>query len=133
MSDISNWTQEIDGISYRVRIVFDTDTSPADYDGYTPRQVDAWKRDEWIFVGVIVTPDIDGLHPWGFGASLWGIVYGDIPLTTDDDVPTGEAYDSMAYIRDDVVPELAHGVWSQPGTTPRLAALRDRLTRILLS
>lgn len=106
MSAIDIWTTTSDGIKYQVRLLPDYDTTPDDFECYTPKQVAAWKRDEWGFIGVEVSAMLDGLDPAGFSASLWGIDYGYLPITDQDDNLIGESYDSDEYIRADVVPDL---------------------------
>ena len=133
MDDIDSWTQDVNGIRYRVRIVPDDDASPCDYEDYTPRQVKEWEEGEWQFAGVLVSLDIPGLDAGWPGASLWGTGYGDMPLTTEDDELTGQAYDPAAYVRGDVVPDLAGELWAQPDATARLTELRDAISVILAS
>jgi hypothetical protein len=133
MDAMDSWTQEVNGIRYRVRIVPDDDASPGDYEDYTPRQVKAWEEGEWKFAGVLVSPDIPGLDDGWLGASLWGTDYGNMPLTTEDDELTGQTYDPAAYVRDDVVPELVDELWAQPDATARLTELRDAISAILAS
>jgi hypothetical protein len=55
----------------RATIAHDSDTSPDDIDGLPQEHIEAWKRDEWFFCGVIVTASIDGVELGK--ASLWGI------------------------------------------------------------
>jgi hypothetical protein len=131
MDVIDSWTQDVNGVRYRVRVVPDLDASPSDYEDYTPRQVKAWEEGAWQFAGVLVSPDIPGLDERWLAASQWRIAYGDMPLTTENDEPTGQAGDPAACIRDEVVPELASELWAQPGATARLTELRYAISATL--
>lgn len=58
----------------RATIVPDHDSRATDFDCYTPEELEAWARDEWHFVGVVLS-----IH-WGDeieldrnAASLWGL------------------------------------------------------------
>jgi hypothetical protein len=133
MDDIDSWTQDVNGIRYSVRIVPDDDLSPCDYEDYTPRQVKAWEEGEWQFAGVLVSLGIPGLDDGWPGASVWAVEYGNVPLTTEDDELTGQAYDPAAYVRGDVVPGLVGELWAQPDATARLTELRDALSAVLAS
>jgi hypothetical protein len=128
MNEIDRWTQTINGVNYIVRIVPDYDAEPTDFDFYTQREIDAWRNDKWSYVGVLVSPDIPGLDQEWFDASLWGIEYGDLPLFDVNGEATGKVLDATAYIRDDVVPQLAEEVWHSAAL---LAGLRDTLNSIL--
>jgi hypothetical protein len=65
-------TCTVDGTDYTATIHHDRDTTPQDFDCYTPEQIEAWKRDDWEFVGVEITASRAGVD-LGFFASLWGV------------------------------------------------------------
>ena len=68
----------------------DWDSSTDDADCYTPKQVEAWRNDEWSFVGLEVTVSFNGRE---IGSnSLWGIEHGHYTMTDEDDNVTGEEY-----------------------------------------
>lgn len=55
----------------------DLDMTPFDVEAYDPEDIEAWKNDEWHYVGLVVTASLDGL---ALGeASLWGIEDGYSP------------------------------------------------------
>lgn len=66
----------VDGFDITARIVPDTDTSADDYDCYTEEQIAAWRRDEWSYVGTIVTASKAGLDLGE--SSLWASEYGHV-------------------------------------------------------
>jgi hypothetical protein len=70
------------------RLIYDHDTSHDDVDVFTPKQIEAWKNDEWYYVGLEVTVSFNGIELGS--ASLWGIEYGWIPLTDEQDNLTEE-------------------------------------------
>jgi len=65
-------TCTVDGTDYTATIHHDTESNPHDSDCYTPEQIEAWKRDDWGFVGVAITATRGGVLLGSF-ASLWGI------------------------------------------------------------
>lgn len=70
MSDvIETRATQVNGHEVTVTLVIDTDNRPEHFDCYSPEDIDAWKRDLWEFVGVIVS------MPYG-EASVWGVEYG---------------------------------------------------------
>ena len=54
-------------------IVPDNDTRATDFDCYTPKQLEAWKRGEWQLYGMILSVWIDDYRLDSHAASLWGI------------------------------------------------------------
>lgn len=72
-----------DGISYRVMISPDCDSSPDDADCYSASDKAAFKRGDWQYVGVIVRPVIDGQEIDGAEDSLWSVEFGDMPAETE--------------------------------------------------
>lgn len=105
---LDSWTQEVRGRKYFVEIMEDYETTPSDYELYSRRQEEAWANGEWSFCGVSVTPDLPGLDPKQFPASLWGIEWGNLPEYEDG----SEGYvDTEAYVRAYIVPELAERIW----------------------
>jgi hypothetical protein len=52
----------------------DIEAKPTDYECYTPEQIEAWKRDEWHFVGIVVEVRFEGRVVGE--DSLWGLEYG---------------------------------------------------------
>lgn len=55
---------------------YDEDSKPSDCDCYTQEQVDAWRNDEWQFVGVQASLYVNGVCVEDWAASLWGIECG---------------------------------------------------------
>ena len=64
-------------------VVPDEDCLPSDFDCYTPKQLEAWRNEDWYFVGVYVVASINGIDL--SMSSLWGIEYGEFPLTDEND------------------------------------------------
>ena len=65
-------TCTVDGTDYTAAIRHDGDTTPDDYECYTPEQIRSWKDDDWCFVGVVITAERNGVDLGSFD-SLWGI------------------------------------------------------------
>jgi hypothetical protein len=72
-----------DGFDLRAELVPDYDGSTDDSDCYTPKQIAAWRNDDWRFVGIIVTASREGIDLGS--ASIWGTEYGDYIMTDEDD------------------------------------------------
>jgi hypothetical protein len=70
------------------RLLHDNDSSPNDVDVFTPKQIEAWKNNEWHYVGLEVLVSFNGIELGQ--ASVWGIEYGWIPLTDEQDNLTEE-------------------------------------------
>lgn len=83
-----------DGIGFSVRIVMDEDSSPYDVaDGDSDRVMLAAWGDTWWYVGVIVTPVVDGVELPMCAGDLWGVEYGSCEQWSrpvDTDVIVGE-------------------------------------------
>lgn len=62
---------------WRIRLVPDPEARPFDADCYSAEDIEAWRKDEWSYVGVIVTDNKTGAD-----ASLWAVEYGLMPETT---------------------------------------------------
>lgn len=80
---------DIAGLSYRIDIEPDYDGSPHDAECYTTLQIAAWERDEWSYVGVIITPLIAGMELDMCSDSLWGLEYGNFPLVDEHGTEQG--------------------------------------------
>ena len=81
---------QIDGFDITFVIDVDYDTTPEEFDCYTPKQVAAWKNNEWQYVtiGVLVARcDIE------LGSAfISGVEYGEFPITTVNDEVTETAW-----------------------------------------
>ena len=62
---------------WRIRLVPDSDAKPFDADCYSAEDIEAWRKDEWSYVGVIVTDSKTGAD-----AFLWAVEYGLMPEAT---------------------------------------------------
>jgi hypothetical protein len=69
IGDFVRWMHA--GYEMRATIRHDEDTKPTDFDCYSDDQVEAWTRDEWSFVGVVVTASKAEIELGS--ASLWGV------------------------------------------------------------
>jgi hypothetical protein len=67
----------VDGFEINARIVPDTDARPDDCDCYDAEDLAAWQRDDWSYVGTIVTASREGIELGE--SSLWGSEYGSLP------------------------------------------------------
>jgi hypothetical protein len=65
-------TCTVDGTDYTATIHHDDGNALQDFDCYRREQIEAWKRDDWEFVGVEITASRAGVD-LGFFASLWGV------------------------------------------------------------
>ena len=86
MDTIDSWTTEQDGITYRIRLVDDQDANmdaAGQGDCYSPSDLAAHAAGDWTFVGVIVTPEVDGRPVEAAEDSLWSVEYGTMPAETE--------------------------------------------------
>ncbi len=82
-------------------IVPDNDTRATDFDCYTPKQLEAWKRGEWQLYGMILSVWVDDYRLDSHAASLWGI---DCNFQGYDALPGSDnAY--LQEIANDLLPE----------------------------
>lgn len=51
----------------------DPDMRPTDFDCYSPKDIDAWNRGEWSFVGIVLSAFVGDVCVAEYAASLWGI------------------------------------------------------------
>jgi hypothetical protein len=65
------------------RLMVDHDTTPNDFDVYTPKQIEAWRTGEWSYVGLKVVVIFEDREIGS--AAVWGFEHGWIPLTDEDD------------------------------------------------
>ena len=73
MDAIDTLTLEHDGFTVHIAVTRDEDASPFDADCYTPADIAAWRRDEWIFVTYTYTATRHGveLGRTSIGGSHW--------------------------------------------------------------
>lgn len=70
------YSEMVDGVHITVQAIMehDYDADLADFDCYTPEDVEAWRADRWQFVAFMVAVEVNHT-PIGFG-SLCGIEHG---------------------------------------------------------
>lgn len=75
---IEHWTISREDLPYdfRVEVVKDLDGRPDDFDCYSEDDVAAWKRDDWEYIIVTVTPVSGEVAYEGAAQSLGGVEYG---------------------------------------------------------
>ena len=71
VGDRIHWSAE--GFDFAAFLEADTDTSVDDFDCYSEKTKNAWRNDEWFFVGVVLTVSRNGVVLSDYTASLWGI------------------------------------------------------------
>ena len=86
-------------------LVYDNDTSPKDFEGYTPEDFDAWLRDDWCYVGVVLSLWRGNVCFDDSIASVWGIELG--LRGTDERKYVNEAANDML----PVAIKRTHEVW----------------------
>lgn len=70
MDTIETTTIEHDGFTVRIDVVPDSDATPFDADCYSAEDIDAWRNDEWFYVGYVYTAYCEGIELGS--ASIWG-------------------------------------------------------------
>ena len=67
-------TADVDGFTVTASIVHDESTRPDDFDCYADHIVQAWRDDEWFYVGICLQVSRAGVDLTGpYGAALWGL------------------------------------------------------------
>ena len=71
VGDDIRWEHE--GYDFVARLMADIDSHVNDSGCYSKKQIEAWKNDEWFFVGVVVSVSKNNVELSDYAASLWGI------------------------------------------------------------
>lgn len=71
IGDSIQW--ENGGFDFSARLEFDGDTDIEDFECFSKKSINSWKNDEWFFVGVVVSVELNGVLLSDHSASLWGI------------------------------------------------------------
>ena len=61
---------EHDGFTVRIKVVYDTDVTPHEFECYSPEQIEAWREDQWFYVGYVYTASRNGVELGE--SSIWG-------------------------------------------------------------
>jgi hypothetical protein len=64
---------ELGGYVIKATIVSDDSSHPDDYECYSEENIQAWKRDEWWYCGLVLSVEKNGIMLTKHAASLWGI------------------------------------------------------------
>ena len=113
MSTIESKTIERDGFTVTIEMVEDTDSTPFDSECYDESDIEAWRNDEWQYVGFVYTASREGVDLGE--ASIWG---------TELDFPGGKMDGLDSWIAEDYYhPDLvAEAISDARATLKRLAA-----------
>lgn len=71
IDDSITWEKE--GFDITATLVADTDSHVNDSECYSPQKIKQWERDEWFFVGVVLSVSKNGVEISDSAASLWGV------------------------------------------------------------
>lgn len=69
--DIVNWDK--DGWALTAKLVFDDQSTPDEYDCYSPEDIKRWRNDEWFFGGLVIDVYRGEILIQSHAASLWGL------------------------------------------------------------
>ena len=77
---------------------------PEDDDGLTPKQVEAWRNDEWWYISATVSIELEGVE---IGSACYGgLEFGNYTMTNEEDEITGEQWisetDIWSYVGDEL-------------------------------
>lgn len=64
-------TVSVDGYTVILRKFYDEDAKPTDYDCYDEADIEAWRNNEWRYVGVTAEAVKDGVT-FPASAGIWG-------------------------------------------------------------
>lgn len=71
VGDVADYKK--DGFRIVAQLVHDSDTKPTDYDCYSDKEIAAWEKDKWCFVGMVLDVWHGDVRLCHNAASLWGI------------------------------------------------------------
>lgn len=71
--DRDSRTVEVGPYTIRATVHADYDSTPEDFGCYTPAAIAAWSRNEWQFVGIVLSVWVDEVCINDHAASLWSI------------------------------------------------------------
>lgn len=71
IGDSVSW--EKNGFTLTATLEEGPDTNVRDYECYTSKQISAWRNDEWLFVGVVVSVKRGGIEILEHAASRYGL------------------------------------------------------------
>lgn len=66
-------TCEMDGFTFTARIEYDSDARPADFDCYSERKINEWRRDKWWFGCIVISAEFSGVDMGDHLAVLGGL------------------------------------------------------------
>lgn len=66
-------TWQAEGFDITATLEADFDTHPENSECYTKKQIEAWKNDDWFYVGVVLSVAKNGVSLDDHAASLWGV------------------------------------------------------------
>lgn len=91
-------TREIQHGPFTIRATLhhDGDTRPDDFECYSPEIIRAWRRDEWFYVGVVLSIHLDDATLDDHAAALWGV---------ECNFPGGDGNAYLSEIADDLLSE----------------------------
>lgn len=95
---------EVAGADVFLIIQHDPFSWPEDDDGLTPKQVEAWKQDEWHYISATVSLELDGIE---IGTACYpGLEYGHFTMTNEQDEVTRQEWisetDIWSYVGDEL-------------------------------
>lgn len=96
---IDSKTFEHDGFDVTIYVVPDADSSPFDAECYSQSDVQAWRDDEWFYVGFVYVASRDGIELGS--ASIWGTEW-DFPGANDSSI---DAWIAEDYYHPDLLKE----------------------------
>lgn len=142
--EIDSWTVERDGIKYRFDVDPDYEANSvsnprANDEGMRDETIAAHKRGEWQYVGVTVTPLLDGLDDTAdsyLSDSLWGVEWGELPATSAEGIPEDDSRygtdDPGTSIGREYITDTHPGPDMIPEVRGNLRKLRDKLNALSL-
>jgi len=66
-------TWKAEGFDLTATLEQDHDTKPTDYECYDEADIQRWRNDDWLYVGVVVSVSLNGVELSDHAASLWGV------------------------------------------------------------
>ena len=113
MSTIESKTIKHDGFTVTIEMVEDADTTPFEFDCDDESDIEAWRNDEWRYVGFVYTASLEGVDLGE--ASIWAI---------ELDLPGGKMDGIDAWIAEDYYhPDLmAEAIDDARATLKRITA-----------
>lgn len=116
------------GFDLELSFYYDNDTTPADFECYTGKQIEAYENGDWHYCSLKVTASVCGVvlgEDW-----LGGVEIGSLPVTTENDELVKTSWVWVDEIIENYPDNLASATtWAIEQAQKRLNEINERLSK----